>query len=223
MRTIAIIVAAGRGERLGGATPKQYLPLGEKLILMRTIDAFVVLCSDIVVVVPQGGVEHWEALCREYNYTTAHRVVEGDSERFYSVRNALLVVGSGVDSGVDSGADIVLVHDGVRPFVSGELIGRVIEGAINSGAVVPTVPIVDTLRRIGGGVISRGEVMAVQTPQGFTLELLQKAYRQPYTSSFTDDGSVVEAMGYGVEMVEGEVNNFKITTAHDFRMAQLLV
>lgn len=212
-----IIVAAGSGKRLGSATPKQYLELGGhgKVILMHTIDAFKKCSNEIIVVVPKGGAEQWDEICQKYSYTTKHKVVEGAEERFFSVQNGLKEIAK------DS--DIVLVQDGVRPFVSQELIERVIEATLHYDAVVPAVPVVDTLRRVSGGVVSRSEFMAVQTPQGFNRELLDRAYKQPYQKEFTDDGSVVEAIGGVVEMVEGDVENFKITTQLDYKLSQLII
>ncbi len=215
MNVSVIIVAAGRGTRLGAELPKQYLPLGSGVILMHTIDAFVNSCSQIIVVVPKNGVQDWQRICQQYNYQTPHEVVEGAEERFFSVANGLKVVAKD--------CDVVLVHDGVRPFVNSELIERVITGAVESGAVVPATAVTDTLRKIGGGIVSRSEVMAVQTPQGFLQDIIKKAYEQKYTKQFTDDGSVVEAAGYSVEMVEGDVENFKITTAYDYKLAQFII
>ncbi|MFI3287563.1 MAG: 2-C-methyl-D-erythritol 4-phosphate cytidylyltransferase [Rikenellaceae bacterium] len=214
MRCTVIIVAAGRGVRAGGTVAKQFTPLEGGVVLMHTIDAFVSHCSDIVVVLPQGGLNFWKELCLEHNFTTSHRVIEGSSERFLSVHRGLALV--------CDDTDVVLVHDGVRPFVSGEIIERVISAAAQSGAVVPVVPISDSLRRVGGGIVSRSEIMAVQTPQGFSLDILRRGYMQPYNSCFTDDASVVESAGYSIEMVEGDVRNFKITTPWDIEFAKYL-
>ncbi len=219
MRGIStIIVAAGSGKRLGAAIPKQYLELGSdgrRVVLMHTIDAFAGYSEEIIVVVPKGGASEWREICYRYGYFVEHKVVEGAEERFFSVQNGL--------KALNGDAKIVLVQDGVRPFVSKSLIYKVIEATREHEAVVPVIPVVDTLRKVGGGVVSRSEYMAVQTPQGFKKELLQRAYEQPYRSSFTDDGSVIEAMGGVVEMVEGEVENFKITTQLDYKMARLIV
>ncbi len=214
MKTSVIIVAAGRGIRAGSAVAKQFTPLGKSIVLMHTIDAFRADCNEIIVVIPEGGEKEWKTLCEEYNFTTDHKAVEGSSERFLSVRNGL--------AAVSEDTDIILVHDGVRPFVTSEVIARVIEGAKESGAVVPVIPIADSLRRVDGGIVSRSEVMAVQTPQGFNADILRKGYTQSYSKTFTDDASVVENLGVHVEMVEGDTRNFKITTPWDLEISQLI-
>lgn len=214
MKTGVIIVAAGRGIRAGGAVAKQFTPLGGGVVLMRTIDAFLSHCLEIVVVVPKGGENEWRELCEKYNFTTEHKVVEGAKERFLSVQSGL--------GAISADTDIILVHDGVRPFVTSEVIDRVIEGARESGAVVPVIPIADSLRRVGGGIVSRSEVMAVQTPQGFSADILRKGYTQSYSVDFTDDASVVENLGVHIEMVEGDTRNFKITTPWDLEISKFI-
>ncbi len=215
MYTTAIIVAGGRGVRLCDSTPKQFLEIGGVPILMRTIEAFKGLVDEIIVVLPSEFIEHWDALCQRHTFRVKHKVTVGDSERFSSVRRGLECV--------SGSTELVLVHDGVRPFVDSGLISRVIEAAVQNGAAAPAVPVTDTLRWISGGVLSRSQVMAMQTPQAFRYDILVKSYRQEFSSAFTDDVSVVEAAGYGVEFVEGDVSNFKITTPYDLRLAQLLV
>ncbi len=215
MKTSVVIVAAGRGLRAGSQIPKQFLELGSRVVLMHTISGLQGLVDEIVVVLPEGGLKYWQELTQSYHFEMPHIAVEGSSERFYSVKCGL--------SAVASDTDVVLVHDGVRPFFSKELIQRVISGAQQYGAVVPVIPVVDSLRRIGGGIISRGEVMAVQTPQGFSKDLLLRAYTQNYDKRFTDDSSVVESLGYSIEMVEGEAENFKITTPWDVELARILI
>lgn len=210
-----IIVAAGRGVRAGGDLPKQFVMVGARPLLMHTIDAFAKHCAQTIIVLPSAYIPHWEELCEKFNFRTPHVIAAGGDERFHSVR-------SGIER-VAPDAKIVLIHDGVRPFVSDALIERVIDGAHENGAVVPATPITDTLRRVGGGIISRSEVMAVQTPQGFSADLLRHSYTREFAKNFTDDSSVVEAAGYAVEMVAGEVENLKITTPYDLKLANYLL
>lgn len=214
-RIEAIVVAAGRGVRAGGDQPKQFIDIGGTTPLMLCVKAMAEFCDLVVVVLPGSHIHYWDQLCKEYHFTTAHTVVEGGDTRFDSVKNGV--------AAISSTAEIVLVHDGVRPFVSGELIERVVDGVKLSGAVVPVIPVIDSLRRIDGGVISRASVMAVQTPQGFAADIIRRSYGQGYQKHFTDDASVVEANGYWVEMVEGEVLNFKITTSFDLIVAKTLI
>lgn len=213
--TSVIIVAAGRGIRAGGDLPKQFVALGGRPLLMHTIDAFATKCDQTIVVLPAAYIDKWEELCEELDFRTPHSIAEGGDERFNSVRSGIKQVAAD--------AEIVLVHDGVRAFVSEALIDRVIEAARDNGAIVPAVPVTDTLRKVGGGIVSRSEVMAVQTPQGFSADIIRRSYDRRFDSSFTDDGSVVEAAGYAVEMVEGEVENFKITTPYDLKIANFLL
>lgn len=210
-----IIVAAGHGIRAGSELPKQFVAVGGRPLLMHTVEAFDKKCDRIIVVLPSAYIAQWEQLCQDHDFRTPHTLCEGGDERFTSVRN-------GIEK-LSPDTKIILVHDGVRPFVSSELIDRVIEATKEIGAVVPSTPVTDTLRRIGGGSVSRSEVMAVQTPQGFDADILRRAYNQPFNKSFTDDASVVEAAGYAVEMTEGEVENMKITTPYDLKIANILL
>ncbi len=216
MNSSVIIVAAGRGLRAGGGeTPKQFTVIGGKALLMHTIEAFACRVDEVVVVIPAGYSMKWKGMCEDLNFDAQHIVVEGAEERFLSVRQGLEAVGSSVE--------VVLVHDGVRPFVSGEVIERVVGGAVVNGAVVPVIPLVDSVRRVDGGSISRSELLAVQTPQGFLRDIITTSYKQEFRREFTDCSSVVEAAGYGIEVVEGSVENFKITTPMDIKIAKLLI
>lgn len=214
MYTTVIIVAGGRGLRLLDLTPKQFLEIGGKPILMHTIEAFVDVIDEIVVVLPAEFTQHWAALCDKHNFRVNHKVTVGDSERFSSVKRGL--------EAASISTELVLVHDGVRPFVDAKLIERVVSTAVEFGASAPAIPVTDTLRMMDGGTLSRSKVLAMQTPQAFKYELLMESYKQDYNSEFTDDVSVVEGAGYSVEFVEGDVSNFKITTPYDLLVAQKL-
>ena len=214
MERYAILVAGGKGLRMGGEIPKQFLPIGGKPVLMRTIEVFREAYPDIkiILVLPVTQQEYWQQLCCEYTFDVPVQIANGGETRFHSVSNGLKLI-------PDDAAGIVGIHDGVRPFVTVETIRRCYDEAIKMGAVVPVIPVVETVRHIrkdGSSVtVPRDEYKLVQTPQTFHISLLKEAYRQPYTSFFTDDASVVERMGKPVFLVEGNRENIKITTPAD--------
>lgn len=222
MRRYVIIVAGGKGLRMGGDIPKQFLPIGGRPVLMRTVDIFRSVYPDIevVLVLPKAQQDYWAELCRTYNFTTPVTVADGGETRFHSVLSGLRSLPS------DESA-VVGVHDGVRPFVSAETIRRCYETASEGKAVVPTTAVVETLRHIlpdGTSVTRpRNEYRLVQTPQTFPLAMLQEAYEQTYRDAFTDDASVVEAMGIGITMIEGNRENIKLTTPADISLAEFIV
>ncbi len=211
MNKYVIIVAGGRGLRMGSELPKQFLLLGGKPVLMHTIDAFYRYDADIqvVLVLPRDHQDYWKSLCSSYHFEIPHRIVDGGETRFHSVRNGLQVIG---------GTGLVGVHDGVRPFVSKEVIERCYLEAEQKQAVIPVVEVVETVRHLQGdesSTVPRNEYRLVQTPQVFSVPLLKKAYLQPYSPSFTDDASVVESFGEKVFLTEGNRENIKITTPFD--------
>ena len=218
----AIIVAGGKGLRMGGEVPKQYLPVGGVPILMRTLQAFHEADEDmdIILVLPKDQQEYWEQLCDEYRFTVPHRLTVGGETRFHSVQNGLTLV-------PDDAEGVVGVHDGVRPFVSKEVIHRCYDAALEQGAVVPVVPVVETVRQLlpeGDSLtVDRNLYRLVQTPQVFRIALLKEAYRQPYRPEFTDDASVVEELGHRVALVDGNRENIKITTPSDIQYAEFLI
>lgn len=222
MERYAILVAGGKGLRMGGDIPKQFLPIGGKPVLMRTIEVFRQAYPDIhiILVLPASQQEHWQQLCREYAFGVPFRIADGGETRFHSVSNGLKLV-------PDDAEGIVGVHDGVRPFVSVETVRRCYDEAVERGAVVPVVSVVETVRQIredGTSVtVPRDAYKLVQTPQAFRVSLLKEAYRQPYIPAFTDDASVVEALGKPVHLVEGNRENIKITTPADIRFANGLL
>ena len=211
MNKYVIIVAGGRGLRMGSESPKQFLLLGGKPVLMHTIEAFYRYDADIqvVLVLPRDHQDYWKSLCSSYHFEIPHRIVDGGETRFHSVRNGLQVIG---------GTGLVGVHDGVRPFVSKEVIERCYLEAEQKQAVIPVVEVVETVRHLRGdesSTVPRNEYRLVQTPQVFSVPLLKKAYLQPYSPSFTDDASVVESFGEKVFLTEGNRENIKITTPFD--------
>ena len=223
MKTLAIIVAGGSGTRFGAQLPKQFLELKGRPILMHTIEAFGHCgdCSfDIVVTLPADQMDLWQQLCHKYGFDLPHRVVPGGETRWHSVKNAL-------DSIQDiNDVDIIAVHDGVRPLVTVELIGRTIETARRDGAAIPVVTLNDSVRQVKGEIshaLDRSTLRAVQTPQAFDARLLHDAYSLPYQPTFTDDASVVECAGHLVTLVEGDPHNLKITRPMDLALAEYLL
>lgn len=216
MKAYAIIVAGGKGLRMGGEVPKQFLPINGKPILMHTIEAFRKALDgiEIILVLPADQHEYWQKLCQDYNFCSPELIAKGGETRFHSVKNGLAFLPDDKDA-------VVGIHDGVRPFVSKETIQRCYAAAAGGRAVVPVVPVVETIRQIlsDGKSITRprDEYRLVQTPQTFPLVMLKKAYEQPYSETFTDDASVVEAMGEEILMVEGNRENIKITTPSDLK------
>ncbi len=214
-----VIVAAGSGARFGGELPKQYRILGHSPILAHTINQFArtLPLAEIVVIVSPDRVEYCRNLMARFE-VAKHQIVEGGAERFDSVKRGIEALSDQVE--------IIAVHDGVRPLCSGELIKRCIEGALSNGSAIPAIEISDSLRRIcseGGESqsVDRGVFRAVQTPQCFDATLLRRAYRQQYNPLFTDDASLVEAMGEQVWLCEGERENIKITNQEDLLLAEL--
>ena len=218
MKKHIIIVAGGKGLRMGGDIPKQFLPVCGKPVLMRTLEAFRTYDSSIhiVLVLPVSQQAYWKELCRTYRFELAHDIADGGETRFHSVMNGLALV---------KGDGLVGVHDGVRPFVSQEVIARCYEEASRQKAVIPVVGVVETVRHLtdeGSETVPRDQYRLVQTPQVFDAALLRRAYQQEYTALFTDDASVVEALGEKVHLVEGNRENIKLTTPFDLKLAEIL-
>ena len=218
MKKHIIIVAGGKGLRMGGDIPKQFLPICGKPVLMRTIEAFRAYDADIhvVLVLPVCQQAYWKELCEGYGFKLPHDIANGGDTRFHSVMNGLALV---------EGEGWVGVHDGVRPFVSQEVIARCYEEAAVHKAVVPVIDVVETVRLLtdeGSETVPRDQYKLVQTPQVFEVNLLRRAYQQEYTKLFTDDASVVEALGEKVHLVEGNRENIKLTTPFDLKLAEML-
>ena len=231
----AIIVAGGKGLRMGTDLPKQFLPIGGRPVLMHTLEAFerAIPGISLILVLPHDQQTFWQELCEQHHFTLPHTVVDGGETRFHSVLNGLQAIHKKAGE-----RPLVAVHDGVRPFVSEDVIRRCFEAAREHGAVVPVVPVVETLRQLspipnpplfereGAGVsrtVDRSLYRLVQTPQTFQLDILLRAYEQPYRETFTDDASVVEALGYPITLVEGNRENIKITTPFDLTVAEALL
>lgn len=228
-----IIVAGGKGLRMGGDVPKQFLPIGGRPVLMHTLQRFRDYSEElqIILVLPREQQEYWKELCREYGFTVEHRVADGGATRFHSVQNGLALIPNDAQG-------VVGVHDGVRPFVSLDVIARCYDTARQTGTAIPVVPVVETLRHIddeeqASRTVSRADYRLVQTPQTFDIQLLKAANSHALSvcgdsvaaiaSRFTDDASVVEAYGRQVSLVDGNRENIKITTPFDLKVAEAML
>ena len=221
MKEYLIVVAGGKGLRMGGDVPKQFLPIKGKPVLMRTLETFH-SCNkemELIVVLPEEQQSYWKHLCMEYGFRIPHEIASGGETRFHSVKNGLSLI--------PGREGVVGVHDGVRPFVSAEVIVECYRQAEKTEAVVPVIDVVETVRRLlpgdGSETVPRSDYKLVQTPQVFTVNLLKRAYTQDYVPQFTDDASVVEALGHPVYLVPGNRENIKLTTPFDLKMAELLI
>jgi len=222
-----IVVAGGKGLRMGSDIPKQFLPIGGKPVLMRTLERFREYSDDlqIILVLPEAQQEYWQELCKKYDFKVEYLLANGGQTRFHSVQNGLALV-------PDDAEGVVGVHDGVRPFPSIEVIRNCYETARTAKAVIPVIPVVETLRHISltshplpltSKTVPRDEYRLVQTPQTFDIQLLKAANRQPYNDGFTDDASVVESYGHKITLVEGNRENIKITTPYDITVAEAII
>ena len=216
-----IIVAGGKGLRMGSDIPKQFLPIGGKPVLMRTLERFREYSPtlQIILVLPKAQQEYWKELCQKHNFAVAYQLADGGETRFHSVQNGLALIPDDADG-------VVGVHDGVRPFPSIDVIRNCYETARTAKAVIPVIPVVETVRHLESEIsvtVPRSEYRLVQTPQCFDIQLLKAANRQPYSEGFTDDASVVETFGYNITLVEGNRENIKITTPYDLKIAEVLI
>ncbi len=214
-----IIVAGGSGRRMGGALPKQFMMLDNEPILARSINRMheALPAAEIVVVLPEEHVELWKNIAARFD-VARHKIALGGKERFHSVKNGLAALSDEVS--------IVGIHDAVRPLASKKLIIKLFLEAENSTAVIPVVAPIDSYRIVEGDdsrIIDRSALRMVQTPQLFQAEALHKAYEQPFSATFTDDASVMEAAGHKVTLVEGERENIKITTPSDMLIAEAII
>lgn len=219
MKTTAIIVAGGSGTRMGSILPKQFLLLQEKPVLWYTIQSFLIALPDIsiVLVLPKAHREAGQELVDTYFPAAAIQLVEGGETRFESVRNGL---------GVIEHEGIVLVHDGVRCLLSAELIRRCWQHAMHAGSAIPAVTATDSIRWVSGSeqkVMNRDEIRLIQTPQTFQVPLLKQAFENASHTQFTDEATVLEAMGISVSLVEGEYENIKITRPADLILADAIL
>lgn len=216
----AIIVAGGSGLRMGTEIPKQFLELKGLPVLMHTIKKFHEAFTDITIklVLPEDHKESWEKLCHKHFFTLSHDVVSGGNSRFQSVKLGL--------ESIPSSEGIVAIHDGVRPFVSKEIIRKSFSVAEEMGNATVAVAMKDSLRKIENNVsiaVDRKAYKIIQTPQTFRLDLVKKAFNTPELTSFTDDASVFEHAGHKIILIEGAYDNIKITTPEDLILGEAIL
>lgn len=217
-----IIVAGGKGLRMGADIPKQFLPVGGKPVLMHTLERFRQYSGQlqIILVLPRDQQAYWRQLCQQHHFAVEHQIADGGDTRFQSSKNGLSLIPDEADG-------VVAIHDGVRPFVSTSVIDDCMETAREEYACIPVLPVTDTLRYIdkrgGGRNVLRSDYRIVQTPQVFDISLAKQAFAQDYQESFTDDASVIESLGCQVAMVDGNRENIKITTPFDLTIAEAML
>lgn len=221
MNKAAIIVAGGKGTRMGGSISKQYLPIGGKPVLMHTLSTFYEVdpSMKLILVIPELDFNFWEELCFQYQFKIPHVLVSGGSSRFQSVRK-------GLDS-LTWEEGLVAIHDGVRPFVNKEVIANSFTEAQKSGSAVAVVALKDSIRKLSDDGKSRYEerqyFRLVQTPQTFQLSKIKKAFQVTELQQFTDDATVYEHQGWQVSLIAGNPENIKITTPEDMEYGEFLL
>jgi len=217
MKKYLIIVAGGKGTRMGGSLPKQFMTVAGWPLLMHTLQCFHRVLPDVecVLVLPEDHIVYWADLRGRFKFELPHTVIEGGNTRFRSVKNGLdAIVGN---------EGLVSIHDGVRPFPSAQLINEAYATAEKTGSAIPVLSPTESIREVDGNesrIVDRNRYRMVQTPQTFRLALLKEAYKQPYNELFTDDASVVEASGVKVTLIDGNRENIKITHRSDLLWAE---
>jgi 2-C-methyl-D-erythritol 4-phosphate cytidylyltransferase len=215
MERYVIIVAGGSGKRMESSVPKQFMLLNNRPLLMHVFDVFQTFDTNIkfVLVLNPSLWIQWQNLCKEYNFTMQHQLVEGGSERYYSVKKGLEAVPKQV---------VVAVHDAARPLVSLQTIQRCFYYAEKHGNAVPAIEVSDSYRLLdpsGNKALNRKLLRIIQTPQVFESSLLKQAYTQEFAPLFTDDASVLESLGIAINLVQGNTENIKITNPMDLIIA----
>jgi 2-C-methyl-D-erythritol 4-phosphate cytidylyltransferase len=211
----AIIVAGGSGSRMKSDIPKQFLLLNGKPILQHTLEQFlaVVPASQVILVLPAHDQTIWSTLCDQHNFHPSIQTVTGGTTRFQSVRNGLYAI--------DADEGLVAVHDGVRPFITPEIISTSFETAAQTGSAVTCVPVKDSVRVVetdgSSKAVDRSRYRLIQTPQTFQLGLFRQAFKSEEQPFFTDCASVMEYSGFPITLIEGSYENIKITTPDDLR------
>ncbi|OYU96127.1 MAG: 2-C-methyl-D-erythritol 4-phosphate cytidylyltransferase [Bacteroidetes bacterium B1(2017)] len=220
MLKYALIVAGGKGLRMGSEMPKQFINLNGTPVLMHTLRAFAVIENiNLILVLPQDQVGFWETLCNSMESVPNHQIVVGGPTRFHSVSNGLMAI--------PEPNSLVAIHDGVRPMISKEIIENGFETAQLKGNSVVVVPLKDSLRKqelLENHSVNRANYYLVQTPQTFQTNILLKAYQNASHDNFTDDASVIEeVLGDKINMITGSYQNIKITTPEDLLVAEVFL
>jgi 2-C-methyl-D-erythritol 4-phosphate cytidylyltransferase len=221
MNKVAVLVAGGKGNRMGGPVSKQYLPIGGKPVLMHTLQRFYEADPAIflILVLPEADFLIWENLCEVYQFSIPHLVIAGGNSRFQSVKNGL--------NAFPFEDGLVAIHDGVRPFVSKHVILESFTEAEKSGSAIAVVDLKDSIRKIDVDGVStfqeRQFFRLVQTPQTFQIHKIKKAFQVEELPQFTDDATVFENQGWVVSLISGNPENIKITTPEDLDYADFLL
>ncbi len=220
MKRHVIIVAGGKGLRMGTETPKQFLELNKKAILLHTLENIkqALPQAKLVLVLPIAEFSRWKELAKNSGFEDVQIAAGGDS-RYESVKSGLALIELEEES-------LIAIHDAVRPFASKSTIENVFDAAERMAAAIPVIELKDSIRKVEEGsstAMIRSQFRLVQTPQCFQSKLLTAAYEQPYSPLFTDDASVVEALGHRIQLVEGNAENVKITTPADLKIAESLL
>ena len=219
MKQYALVVAGGTGQRMKVEIPKQFLELNGRPILMHTLEKFILADPQISLILVLPHAQHflWKELCVQHNFLNPHRIVAGGESRFQSVKNGLQACEK---------VGLISIHDGVRPLVSSKLILNLYHSAKEKESAIPVCPLVESIRKIEGQEsrsVDRRQYVSVQTPQCFSSELIKRAYLQEEQIHFTDDATVLEALGEKVHFIPGEVTNLKITMPADLILAEHLL
>ncbi|MFI3262752.1 MAG: 2-C-methyl-D-erythritol 4-phosphate cytidylyltransferase [Rikenellaceae bacterium] len=216
-----IIVAGGSGNRMGANIPKQFLILGDKPILMHTIERFyeAIPSAELILVMSSTEFDRWETLCKKYTFEIPHKTTCGGSTRFSSVKNGINA------ASLDS--EIIMIHDGVRPFIDKTTIFNTLGALPKTGAVIPAINLVDSIREEKESgiykVADRTKFKLIQTPQVFYSEIIRKSYNRNDNALFTDDATVAEYSGYEITLCEGNSNNIKITSPIDLAIGNVIL
>jgi 2-C-methyl-D-erythritol 4-phosphate cytidylyltransferase len=215
-----IIVAGGTGSRMDKETPKQMLMLGDRPVIIHTMERFLAYDPEIniVVVLHQALMEDFMQTLTKYNFRSAVTLVKGGETRFNSVKNGLEAIT--METGV------VGIHDAARPLVSIDTISRAFDTAAEKGNGIPSIAMAESIRYCnneGNSAVPRSRYKIIQTPQCFQLHLIKNAFRQEYKPEFTDDATVLESTGEKINLVEGNSENIKLTLQHDMKIAEALL
>ena len=220
IKKIALIVAGGNGTRMNSDIPKQFLLLKNKPVLYYSIKTFLEAYDDmeIILVLPQEHIGKGREIIDGYFDASKFKITAGGRTRFHSVQNGLSLVTGEEEA-------IIFVHDGVRCLLTTKLVERCYDAALQVGTAVPAVACNDSVRLLipnGNKILNRNKVRLVQTPQTFHSKILLPAYAIDYKDQFTDEATVVEAFGLKVNLIEGEIDNIKITTPADLFLAEFI-
>jgi 2-C-methyl-D-erythritol 4-phosphate cytidylyltransferase len=215
-----IIVAGGTGTRIKSEIPKQFIELCGKPVIVHTLQKFLSYDPDlnIIVVCHKDYYDHFSTLAQKYFPGKTIRITEGGETRFHSVKNGLALL--------DASSEVVAIHDAARPLVDLETIKNCFETAEKKGNAIPVIAVNESLRQVESSknkMVKRTDFRIIQTPQCFQLHLIKKAFEQNYNETFTDDASVLEKAGHDINLVEGNSDNIKITTALDLKIAEALL